>query len=293
VARQTKRKSPGLDVPPFEYADRVTSRETARNCFFQAIARVAPEVLGDLAREPWRQFQRIKTPLPEAHNVLEDIRAGRTGAFVWPPVAWNLTPGLKQALVSWQSKHHLTAAWCEERALWTLARWRREPKARGKEWEHPEPQPTLRVVDGADPAARYGRSPRPFDLRIYGWDPLQERWESWLQREDIAGKLSAYRCRVEEAAEHAGLTRTPGKRELLHFEWLAYYEVRACSYEAIAEHAHKERKTVEGGVKHAARLVGLDLRRAKRGRPPGVKERVPRQVSDAGIRRREKRSFAF
>ncbi|MFI5399120.1 MAG: hypothetical protein ACHQ9S_26615 [Candidatus Binatia bacterium] len=269
-----ERKSSGLDLPPFEYADRVTSQETARNCFCEAIVAVAPEVLQDLARTPWQHFQGIKAPLPEVHNVLEDIRGGMTGAQVWPQVPWKLTPELEQALTSWQSKYNLTEMWCRERALWTLARWRREANARGKQWEYSEPQPALRVIPGDDPAACLARDwPLPFELRLWGWDPRHERWDSWITRADIDGKLSAYRRRVEEAVGQAGLVRTPGKRELPHFEWLARHQVQGWSYEKIRrEYNIWERKTIEDGVKRTAAMAGVALQNAKAGRPVGVKE---------------------
>lgn len=271
---------------------RVASREAARALFLEALQRCEPEVLKSLAEEPFQRFCD------------DDKRfCGDGGAE------------FAAALKAWLRRWHLPCPpenheWCWTRAMYTLQAWRHtQPEWRGAQWA---PPPKLLHNDPGDPselAFRFvlkrpdvSKSERdPLDW----WDPTIERKSDAWQRitDKIEKRLRCYFDSLERTfTQHAakkpmdepidalvGYRKTPRKRALKHFEWLARYQVLGWSYEQIAHEKPLDRKTVEKGVKQAAELVGLALRPAHRGRPEGVAETRRRRVSEAGKARRKRR----
>lgn len=121
----------------------------------------------------------------------------------------------------------------------------------------------------------------------FRWNPTHETKAAAMQRivtalrEDVASALD----RIEAEKLAAGLQPVPTKRELVHFEWLARYQILRETYDEIAGRertngrAKASRQLIEHGVKATAALLGLEPLRDpdRRGGRPRV-ERNPRVV---------------
>jgi hypothetical protein len=270
-----------------EFDERGRSAEVARDLFFQAIQKCAHKVLADLREDVFSSFQeKDPEPLPSVQNLMSDLRSGRLhrfSAFPFRLDEWRLHAHTRSKLSDWGTRWRLTMPWCEERAAYTMLLWRREPELAGERW-----------ALAGEPSIRIGGlnfDERAFVFRDYGWDPTAEPWSDARTRirAAFAIALKAFQRDQEQLAHQRGARRARSKHGAEHFDWLAYYQVRGWSYEQILdEYDRFERKTIEEGVKDAAKLVGLQLRAARRGRPRGVPERKPRHLSEAGIGRRRK-----
>ena len=270
--------------------------EVARMLFLKAVQKVEPKVLENLQDGPFKVFLR------------------------GPVTADELPDALKQWLKQW----HFPCPpedddWCFQRALDTLQAWRTHREWRGKQWAPARAPLYVQAIDPRELAFSFTlKEPDPTKSEretLDWWEPQIERKADATSRVDKAFQ-QAWKAHVEKV-EHlftrgvkkrpseeqldwpvgdwpVGHERTPQKRALEHFEWLARYQVQEWSYEEIRRHYDLlQRKTVEAGVKDAKALVGLELRPAKRGRPPGAKDSPVRQrhLSEAGVLRRRKKGI--
>ncbi len=111
----------------------------------------------------------------------------------------------------------------------------------------------------------------PFRLRP-GWDVLTETEEVFRERAEKA--LVSYIQYQRNLAEARGLTETKEKRQPLHFDWLALYQVKRLSWEQIADWDSqqpganaKEAGAIMKGAHDAAALCKLNALPGKLGRP--------------------------
>lgn len=177
-------------------------------------------------------------------------------------------PALDEALRGWAAAHHLPE-WVLPTAKATLLVW--SAGASQKAWCH-----AFDVYVTGD-----GCEEHPFEFSAPGWRPWGllepgEAWEEYERRLDAAyaAAKAAYRRRMEALAEERGLRRTPVKRNrsgdpLLHFKWLAEYQVRGRDYEELSQEYTDADPTgdrvigsdaIRKAVADTARLVGLTLR---------------------------------
>ncbi|OKP85953.1 hypothetical protein A3842_07150 [Paenibacillus sp. P3E] len=112
------------------------------------------------------------------------------------------------------------------------------------------------------------------DLLAYSgmaWDPRLKTWKDFESELDKMFKQykDLYRERTEKFLIERGYLKEPEKRNLDHFKWLVHYLIQRWTLREIAdfysqnvgEEVHED--TVSHGIKSAARLVLIDLRKRK------------------------------
>ncbi|MNN01041.1 hypothetical protein D3C81_1136480 [compost metagenome] len=112
------------------------------------------------------------------------------------------------------------------------------------------------------------------DLLAYSgmaWDPRLKTWKDFESELDRMFKQykNLYRERTEKFLIERGYLKEPEKRNLEHFKWLVHYLIQRWSLREIAdfysqkvgEEIHED--TVSHGIKSAARLVLIDLKKRK------------------------------
>lgn len=151
---------------------------------------------------------------------------------------------LRDAVRAWGNRWHLRDAWIRAAALATL-----------EAWAHDLPQDEwhLRGHSGAT----LGTEPFVFNA----WEPTMTRWKDWEGK--IFAKIAEYREGIEKQAADTGMVRTKGKLEE-HFLWLARFQVRGDTMEAIARDVRIARKSVKfdrtavrDAIRKTASLIGL------------------------------------
>jgi hypothetical protein len=124
---------------------------------------------------------------------------------------------------------------------------------------------------------------RRFTFTDRGWIPELESRAAARDRilANVREALEAKLDGCEAIARQGGWRAGREKRHLeKHIGWLVEYQLRLLSFDAIAARDGVQRKSVEQGVKDAAKLLGLTLRaRGKGGRPPGISEPMRRRVA--------------
>ena len=155
----------------------------------------------------------------------------------------------EQELASWAQRWRLTDQWCIVLARDTIHWWASQPDSRGWEFQ----ATTIFVGNFPFPI-------QPLILDKFYYDP------TWRRRGDfkrdvldkVAEALNHYCHRVETDALAAGLKRSPKKREIEHFDWLARYQVKGESFASIAQNASYKfkggRQTVRKAVVELAEL---------------------------------------
>jgi hypothetical protein len=166
-----------------------------------------------------------------------------------------VSAGDEQALAAWTGRWHLTDHWCAVLARDTVRWWASQPGVSG--WEFSAKG--IFVGMFAFPI-------QPLALDQFYYDP------TWRRRGDfkkfvfdkVAQALEVYCDRVEADALAAGLKRSPRKREVVHFDWLARYQVKGESFASIAQNASYRfkggRQTVRKAVVELAEYLSLQLR---------------------------------
>ena len=89
-------------------------------------------------------------------------------------------------------------------------------------------------------------------------------------------RLSAYLNRLEQVALERGLKPSPEWRSgrdkespMRHLEWLVRWQVQTWAKSQIAQTYNVTETAVRDGLKKTAAYIGLELRKAKPGRPTG------------------------
>ncbi len=239
----------GMGLGEYEQPGAAGSRFLARGRFLQAVRRIVPDVLDDLAGEPYALYEQLAqaTELPDRAEWQEYLSAT-------PDSDAALVP-LRDNLQSWAQRWHLETDWCLERALDTLGFWHRWPGSyllqrkwggRGHAFWH-----ALNAEE------------RCFTFTHPGWEPTEDTRANAARaiRAEFKKRLSEYLDEIDHLARHRGYVPTPKKRVGDdHFDWLVMYQVQELSYPQIARRVCLERQSVTDGIKDAARLIDLPLR---------------------------------
>lgn len=264
---------------PLEEADARRSRTDAQNRYLSAVARYAPEVLQDLASSPLTAYKAVLSFSSLFDRTTDQLALTWMDLLALPSTASPPLLALRQSLQHWTTRHHLTAAWCGQRALETLDLWERV--------HSPCPPRNL-----SDLAWKYADVPSfdPLPPLLGGqtlafsldwWDPRQLQRE-WVERTIIAEMTAQIRHRLDQVEEHArslGMTPIAERRQLdVHLTWVVLRQQRGVSYRKIGDGAveidhddqgKRQWETVSRAVKEVADLIELPLRApARGGRPP-------------------------
>lgn len=274
--------------------------QRARRSFWDAVTQRAPQVWSDLATAPGAQYLAILRQWPAADQL--DLRPVDMTADEDPPWrlrSWNdpTAPAsdfalLHEAIIAWGERWKLTDPWCIQQGLNTLWLWQQEgklarmgatpPPPRGaatashRQWQH---LLDLRWTQGRGEVhiAPVGETWPRFEFHR-SWSPRRaaraDDYRTALA--EFRKQYTAYQHQVAAVARDRGATSMASKREPDHFAWLVCYQVLDDSFSGLGTELSKDPKTIEDGVKRAARLIGLTLRQARRGAPRGTphKKRV-------------------
>ncbi len=263
--RQPGNRGPGrLGLGEYELISEYTSsREEARDYFFRAVRRHAPEVLEDLRGEPLLRYREVWARVDHDRRVwLCSVAADEDGT-PYP----QFVP-LRECLRQWARRYSLLEQWCLERALATLDRWvDDEPGEETPGWAATVTS-IGRVTDDDEE--------RLFSFEDRGWEPAEELWGRAEARIRAAfeEQLATYRELMEARAASKGMERTPSaKKNPEHYEWLVHFQVQQWRPARIAEQYSTEDNTLEESairmaLKGTAASLGLRLRRPPKGRPP-------------------------
>lgn len=183
------------------------------------------------------------------------------------------TQNLLQHLERWALRFHLTADWCRETAIVSLAEWHRTMGTQASRVQ----QQTLRWSRyQVFPEVELSWLGKPqvftFELR-HGWYP------GWLDRralrdaivDDIQNQVDEYLERAEAEARELGLLAERSSQVTdQHWLWLVLYQVCGHSWTRIALDDSRSRSTrppyrtatnvVSRAGKNAAAVIGLDIR---------------------------------
>jgi hypothetical protein len=294
VATGSKSRGSARGAGQYEWGARY-SRDRARDLFLHAVQQCEPRVLKDLQNGPFRLFRKLPKTLevPKADASTEELEHWARQFHLLPEFELQHDPFAK-SLMQWLKDSHLPHPpvdddWCWRRAVLTLGMWRKFPHLVGR-WaprigrsflgralaDRPFSFSLEPMALGVDLTRLELKEPTVGHFVFPSPDLEMERAAGARQRilkafaEALNRHMQELRGRFESSL---GWASTRQKRKLQHFEWLARYQVQHWSYERIRrEYNVRERKTVEDAVKRTAELVGLPLRPAKGGRPPGVKE---------------------
>lgn len=215
------------------------SVQIARRLFLVVVSEIEPQVLQSLRSGPYAVLG-------------ESGRAARV-LFDWSLVEQVTELGpLRQSLKQWGGRWLLIDRWCLEAALQTISYWHIVPNSQG--WFH--------QGFGAGKADTENLS-----LDLGRWDSLEQpRKDFEVQtRKLFEFALQQYCEGVEAQAIEAGLSRTPEKRSIDHFYWLARVHVKcekpADIWRYNAARSGGSRRAVEKAVSDLAKFIGLTLRR--------------------------------
>ena len=159
------------------------------------------------------------------------------------------------SLSEWAKRWNLTDCWCLGLARDTAHWYAAEPEAKGWEFQGKG------MFAGFHPFAI-----EPLQLGPFYFDPTWRRREGFKQfvLDQVAEALKGYCDRIEADALAAGLKRAPRKREVEHFDWLARYQLKGSSFQAIADSASYKfkggRQTVRKAIVELAEYIALTLR---------------------------------
>ena len=166
-----------------------------------------------------------------------------------------VSPDDEQALASWGRGWNLTDHWCLVLARDTVRWWASHPDARG--WEFSAKGIFVGMFPFSIQALKLGK---------FYYDPTWRRrgdFKKYVHGE-VAQAVESYCDRVEAEAIAAGLKRSPRRREIEHFDWLARYQVKRESFASIARSSSYKfkggRQTVRKAIVELAEYLSLRLR---------------------------------
>jgi hypothetical protein len=265
------------------------SMQDARDYFLFAVKKVAPDVLDDLAGEPFtlykaaglafdrESFQQDIAHLEPFDQIRESTR--RDQNHVWDHPDWygfedheidydsNLA-ALQKSIFDWSERHNLDANWCRERAFETLDSWYQSSGSReNRTWRTYNSMQTI-VPD---------RNGLHFQFSIKSVYPASSFRKQEKERitEHFERELKAFLDGRERRAIENGMKRPKQKHDGSHFEWFAFYQVKLWTGIKIQKHFNKEKATVDEAIKSVRNLLtapndpGSELKRpdGKTGRP--------------------------
>ena len=233
------------------------TRRSARLRFLAAVSHAAPGVMEDLAG----------APLKAARSAWNEQTVEVPG---WLELGASSGNPIREALLGWAHRWHLSDTWCLQAAVLTLGTWiTDEASCEQRSWYL---QPTGSESDGfgaEDLSFRIPGSPKETRPSLppgtFHFDPrLETRAEAMVRARAIANALEAFIDRTLERAEEAGLqsSRTTARDE--HFEWLVAYQILGRTWANIRDQ-HGERIEYYAIYQAVHRLAGyleLSLRPA-------------------------------
>ena len=234
----------------------------ARDYFLDAVKEVAPEVLDDLANEPYKlyksaglaldfekykkEFENLELPdrIGEMAKVKSQHRWNRpdwNGHFESKEVDYddNIL-AFQRSIFNWSKKHNLNVAWCRARAYETIESWHHfESFYENRIWNYEsEMQP---IHSGFTPIFQFSyKSLYPvFRFRSDEKEIITKAFES---------ELNKFLDERERIAKENGMVNPRQKREYLHFIWFAYYQVKEMT-----------QKDIQGKFNASIRTIGEAL----------------------------------
>lgn len=286
-----------LRPAPGSVVDRGGVAETvvARQAFLQVVGEVAPTLLVELAGGPLDEYAAtwdalggpatadavVRPPLEGSllGEFAEAVLTEPTDTGEWlatwgfPVGDWHLlgTPDVVDP--DEILRRAATGGWGLLMAAWTLHSWRADPLPPARAPGLIDVFPRWAGLGDADLGLE-----APLALPVPRWDPQREERGAAAERilAELRAAVRSELDRIGEAARRAGPPPRRKRTGLEHLAWLARYQFRHESFPSIASDACRERQTVTEGVRSAAELVGLPLRRPDR---PGR----PRKTIDAPI----------
>jgi hypothetical protein len=263
----------------------------ARDYFLDAVKEVKPEVLDDLAGEPFRLYKAAGLNFEREHyrkefenlELYDGIRAMARlenqhrwnhpdwfGHFENKEVDYNENiRAMQKSIFDWSKNYNLDANWCRARAYETLDWWHRfESFYENRLWNYEtEMQPMIATHRGEMDFVFRIRSNYP----MFGFRPDEgKRITEAFKRE-----LKIFFGEREKIAKENGMAKPKQKREYLHFIWLARWQIdETLTHEKITKELSEDEanpkfldvQAVSKAIKEVAALIGLPLRKAKRGR---------------------------
>lgn len=253
----------------------VTDVKVGRELFFAAMRKVARPALDD-----FYSLISLYSPLEERLWANEHALQRRDWTS-W--AAWKLLAAedenvamLVGRLEDWANRYHLIEPWLLDSMTRNLVGWSQIPRcAENREWLYPGS--AILVGDGRFGASGIGLPEVKTDFRAFKPDvpapnPLAQTRQDYLDKVlHIAEE--AWNKAVQEVEAVGGqpavIKRNRGGGSLLHFEWLALYQVMGVGYADIADLYSSEAPsgdrvididTVRKAVISTARLVGTTLR---------------------------------
>jgi hypothetical protein len=155
--------------------------------------------------------------------------------------------------------------WACEWALFTLWSWKFSSK--GAQMMNSDPPEWVHAFE--DQSLTSGE---PLFRVQPGWDVLSETEPIFRKRVEVA--LSAYVEGQRRLHEARGFIGSAEKRRLIHFDWLALYQVKRYSWAMIADWDQEQpgettraEDVIRKGVNSTANLCGLAVRPGRPGRP--------------------------
>jgi hypothetical protein len=282
----------GLQSGSYEPEGEAVSIIAARNEFLSVVARRKPDVLKDLAGNPFEAFLKMY-PQEWCYypHVFSYIFARRGEAFIPTAMA------LREALWDWADRYHLQDWWCIELALWTLFHWRKDSKLREQfEWKYVFP-PRYGLLSSHDEKELSEEFWSSKDGTVFGfphWDPDDgHQWNRSLYEEiltkNFKTRMHAYLDKIESMARERGLKRV-SKIEKDHFMWLVAYQIEERLQEEIRKDARRgSEQTVSKAIGKLANYIGLTLRYCGRGKRPKKASRSELSTSDLILKAAESR----
>ncbi len=227
------------------------SIKDARDYFLDAVKEVKPEVLDDLANEPFKLYkaaglafdrEQIEKDI-ENTEFYDQIRiiAKEEQQHKWNHPDWqghfeekevdyddNIL-AMQKSIFDWSRKHNLNVAWCRARAYETLDYWHQNTNlCVARIWNYDV---------SLEPIIAIRRGELDFVFRFKSLYPAMSFRADEKKRitEQFEFELDAFLDERENYAKEKGLKKPKKKNEYLHFLWFAHYQVNELTQKEIQE----------------------------------------------------------
>lgn len=259
----SKRKG---NPPPLAHGDYVSTRSgtdelqraAARRCLMETVGQVCPEFLESLRDEVFERFLKLAAKHNSAWGTPYWKAGGRFDTWRTQSDPRNeLTPHLRQ----WARKFNAEEDWILEGALQTMWLWKKNPReaqSLGMKGFYPYAAGDV-LLSGAETA---------FCFEDPGWQPELDRWEKYRAtvRKRFDRALADYGKKIRSTIRNCGAERARVARDVQAFNWLARYQFNGEKLDAIRSLPgfHYEQTTIWHGIRRAADLAGIRLRKRPR-----------------------------
>jgi len=265
----------------------------ARDYFLDAVKEVKPEVLDDLANEPFRLYKAAglafeRELYKKEFADLEHFARIRAIAPLESQHRWNHprwfehfennivdydenTRAMQKSIFDWSKSHNLDANWCRARAYETLDWWYwSESFYENRLWNYEtEMQPVFSNRTDIFFTFKY-RSTYP----VFGFRPDEERNITEVFKQELKSFLDER----ERIAKENGMVKPKQKREYLHFIWFAYFQVKEWTQPQIQNKFNASRRTVGEALDNIRNLLKT---------PNDPKSELTRPLSKVGRPRKD------